>query len=389
MTTTPPLLEDDTPREKSSGRGPLHDEGADQSGVVVWGLRLASALAIPVVIALFFFTVGFLKDDDGNKLLQVLVALLVGVGGVWVLYWGMDRLVGMLPGTLPQALRPYAFVGPAMVLLAFYLVYPVINTTILSLQDNRGENFVGLDNFQVLFTESRYLISMRNSILWVLVVPVVAVLIGLAMATLADRMSARWENFSKSLVFMPMAISFVAASVVWTFIYSFRPEGFGEQIGLLNALRGAIDLDPVLWLQQVPENNLYLMVILVWLQTGFAMVILSSAIKGVPGELLEAARIDGANEWQVFTRVIIPSIATTMVVVWTTIVITTWKVFDIVWVNTGGDFDTSVVAELMVTEFFVNRANGIGAALAVVLFIAVVPILVLNIKRFREQEELR
>lgn len=389
MSTTPPLLEDDAPQEKQSGRGPFHDPGVDDNRLVVWALRLASALAVPAVIALFFFTVGFLKDDDGNKLLQVLVALLVGVGGVWVLYWGMDRLVGMLPGTLPSALRPYAFVGPAMVLLTFYLVYPVINTTILSLQSNSGDEFVGLDNFQTLFTESRYLISMRNSILWVLVVPVVAVLIGLAMATLADRMSTRWENVSKSLVFMPMAISFVAASVVWTFVYSFRPEGFGEQIGLLNALRGAFDLDPILWLQQAPENNLYLMVILVWLQTGFAMVILSSAIKGVPGELLEAARIDGANEWQVFTKVIVPSIATTMVVVWTTIVITTWKVFDIVWVNTGGDFDTSVVAELMVTEFFVNRANGIGAALAVVLFIAVVPILVLNIKRFREQEDLR
>jgi alpha-glucoside transport system permease protein len=186
-----------------------------------------------------------------------------------------------------------------------------------------------------------------------------------------------------------MAISFVAASVVWTFVYSFRPEGFGQQIGLLNAIRGVFDADPVLWLAQTPENNLYLMVILVWLQTGFAMVILSAAIKGVADELLEAARIDGANEWQVFTRIIVPSIATTIVVVWTTIVITTWKVFDIVWVNTGGADDTSVVAERMVTEFFTNNNDGVGAALAVVLFIAVVPILAINIRRFREQEETR
>jgi alpha-glucoside transport system permease protein len=186
-----------------------------------------------------------------------------------------------------------------------------------------------------------------------------------------------------------MAISFVGASVVWTFIYSFRSEGFGNQIGLLNAIWSALGNDPVRWLAVPFWNNLFLMVILVWLQTGFAMVILSSAIKAVPDDLLEAARIDGATEWQVFRKIVVPSIASTIVVVWTTILITTWKVFDIVWVMTGGRDGTSVVAERMVTEFFTNNNNGMGAALAVVLFIAVIPILVVNIKRFQEQEATR
>jgi alpha-glucoside transport system permease protein len=346
-------------------------------------------LAVPAVIAVFFFTIQFLRDTSGNKVLQVGLALVVGVVGVWVMYWGMDQAINALPERLGEALRPFAFVGPAVVVLTFYLVWPAINTSYLAVLDRRGEEFVGLDNFVTLFTTDAYLVSMRNSILWVLIVPALAVVIGLVVATLADRMGQVAENVSKSLIFMPMAISFVAASVVWTFVYSFRPEGFGQQIGLLNAIRGALDMDPVLWLSQTPENNLYLMIILVWLQTGFAMVILSSAIKGVPDELLEAARIDGANEWQVFTRIIIPSIATTIVVVWTTIVITTWKVFDIVWVNTGGANDTSVVAERMVTEFFVNNNDGIGAALAVVLFLAVIPILTINIRRFKEQEQTR
>jgi alpha-glucoside transport system permease protein len=240
-----------------------------------------------------------------------------------------------------------------------------------------------------IFTESEYLVSLRNSAIWVLVVPLAAVGIGLAFATLADKLGRRIESATKSLIFLPMAISFVGASVVWTFVYSFRPEGFGDQIGILNAIWTSIGNEATNWLAQRPWNNLYLMVILVWLQTGFSMVILSSAVKGVPEELLEAARIDGATEWQSFWRVVFPSIFSTVVVVWTTVVITVWKVFDIVWVMTGGREGTQVVAQQMVQEFFTNRNNGVGAALAVVLFVAVVPILILNVRRFRAEEALR
>ncbi|HEX9642411.1 MAG TPA: sugar ABC transporter permease [Acidimicrobiia bacterium] len=382
--TTPPILDEDAPRQR-----PLEDTQAGTNSIGVWLLRIASALVVPAVVVLFFFAFTFLKNEDTNKGVQVLVALIVGILGVWALYWGMDRLTNLLPAVAAHGVRPFVFAGPAMVLLGFYLVYPAVNTTIISFKDNRSTNWIGFDNYVRLFTESPYLISLRNSLVWVLVVPVLAVSVGLGFATMVDKLGRRTESVTKSLIFLPMAISFVGASVVWTFIYSFRPEGFGSQIGVLNGIWSALGGDPVNWLQSRPWNNLLLMVILVWLQTGFSMVILSSAIKGVPDVLLEAARIDGATEWQAFWRVVFPSIASTVVVVWTTVLITVWKVFDIVWVMTGGRDGTQVVAQQMVQEFFTNRNNGMGAALAVVLFVAVVPILVINVRRFRAQEAMR
>lgn len=383
--TTPPVLEDDRPELKDR---PTEMETAE-SGPLVWILRLASAFVVPLVVVLFFFAFGFLKDEDANKLVQVVVAVIVGIGGVWAMYWGMDRTVNLLPKRTAVGVRPFLFVGPAMILLGFYLVWPAINTAILSVRDSDGKAFVGLDNYITIFTKSSYLVAIRNSVLWAVGVPVVAVAIGLGFAVLSDKLSRRTESFAKSLIFLPMAISFVGAAVVWTFVYSFRPEGFGEQIGIMNAIWSALGGDPVNWLAIQPWNSLFLMVILVWLQTGFSMVILSSAIKGVPDELLEAARIDGATEPQAFRRIVLPSIASTVVVVWTTVLITTWKVFDIVWVMTGGRDGTQVVAQQMVQEFFTNNNDGLGAALAVILFIAVAPILVVNIRRFRAQEAIR
>jgi alpha-glucoside transport system permease protein len=207
-------------------------------------------------------------------------------------------------------------------------------------------------------------------------------------ATLADRLR-RGEAVAKSLIFLPMAISFVGASIVWRFIYSFRPEGFGTQIGLLNGIKVGLGQTPTAWLSQEPWNNLLLMVIMIWLQTGFAMVILSAAIKGVPDDILEAARIDGATELQVFWRVIIPSIMSTIVVVTTTMVITVMKVFDIVWVMTSGETGTEVIAERMIRWFFRNGHNGRGAAIAVILFLAIIPIMLLNVRRFRAEEAIR
>jgi alpha-glucoside transport system permease protein len=223
----------------------------------------------------------------------------------------------------------------------------------------------------------------------VIFVPALAVGVGLAFAVLADQLGSKGEAFSKSFIFTPMAISFVGASIVWRFIYNFRPEGFGEQIGLLNGIWTAIGNEPLAWLLQEPWNNLYLMVILVWLQVGFSMVILSAGIKSVPSDIIEAARTDCAKEVQVFWKVIIPSISSTLVVVLTTIVITVWKVFEIVYVVTSGEFGTSVVAEQMVTEFFTSGNEGRGAALAVVLLVAITPLMVLNVRRFQAQEAQR
>ncbi len=383
--TTPPVLRDD---EVEVSR-PHGQPGSHDNSPQVWLLRILSALVVPAVLALFFFTFEFLQDPDTNKIVQIAVAIVVGVGGVWLLFWAMDRLVSLLPERAGAGVRPFVFAGPALILLGFYLVYPTVDTIITSLRDRSGETFVGLDNYVLIFTQGPYLEALRNSFVWAVIVPVACVVLGLAVATLADLLPRKTESTFKSLIFLPMAVSFVGASVVFTFIYNFRPEGFGAQIGLLNAIVSAFGGSPVDWLRMPVWNNLFLMVILIWTQTGFAMVILSSAIKGVPDDLLEAARIDGANEWQVFRRITVPTIASTIVVVWTTILITTWKVYDIVAVMTGGRDGTSVVAERMVTEFFTFENDGVGAALAVVLLVLVTPILVINIRRFREQEATR
>lgn len=385
MTTTPPIDPEVAPTP-DLGHAPADVSAPhEQTSAMVALSALATIVVVAVVGVLAF---DYLKGDDANKAVQTVVAIVVGSVGVWALYWAFDRLVSALPGRAATALRPVVFVGPAMALLALFLVYPAINTLILSFQDKRSDEWVGFDNYERVFTERQYLIGIRNSIVWVLIVPAAAVAIGLVFATLADKLGSRIEKTTKSLIFMPMAISLVGASVVFTFIYAFRAEGFGNQIGLLNAIWQNVG-DPVAWLAQKPWNNLYLMVILIWLQTGFAMVILSSAIKSVPEELLEAARIDGATEWQAFWRVVFPTIASTVVVVWTTVLITVWKVFDVVYVLTGGRDDTQVIAQQMVREFFTNRDNGVGATLAVLLFVAVTPVLVLNIRRFKAQEEMR
>jgi len=369
----------------------ISEPGRRRRGPVLAVLRAVAALAIPVIgFLVLWLTFNFLRDSEANRVAVVGVAVVVGVGGIWILYWSMDLLVSsLLPERLRESVRPAVFVGPALVLLGVYLVYPLVNTTILSFKDTKGESFVGLRNFIDIFTKSDTLVAIRNSLIWVVVVPLAAVVVGLVFATLADRLGRRAEAMSKAMIFLPMAISLVGASIVWKFIYSFRSAGFGEQIGLLNGIWMGLGNQPVAWLLQEPWNNLYLMVILIWLQTGFAMVVLSAALKSVPEDLVEAARIDGASERQVFFRVVLPSISSTVVVVLTMVTIVVWKVFDIVFVMTGGRFGTSVVAQRMVTEFFTYRNDGIGAALAVVLFIGVIPIMVVNVRKFRQQEERR
>ncbi|GMQ98845.1 MAG: sugar ABC transporter permease [Acidimicrobiia bacterium] len=353
-------------------------------------LRIGVSLAVPLIaLGILYWAGTVVLDEDANRLLVVLVALIIGVIGVFALFYAMDWLVNRLPEHYHEYVQPFVFVGPALVLLSVFLVYPTIVTLKLSFQNRNGDSFVGLDNYIEIFTDSGTLEAIRNSILWVIFVPAVAVGIGLTFAVLSDKLGSKGEAISKSFIFMPMAISFVGASIVWRFVYNFRPEGFGEQIGILNGIWSGLGNEPVAWLLQEPFNNFYLMVILVWLQVGFAMVILSAGIKGVPEEIIEAGRIDGANEFQVFWRIIIPSISSTLVVVLTTIVITVWKVFDIVFVMTSGEFGTSVVAERMVSEFFTFGNDGKGAALAVVLLVAIVPLMVLNVRRFQAQEAQR
>jgi alpha-glucoside transport system permease protein len=361
-------------------------------GTAVWlfVFRLVGAIAIPIgAFYLLWITFDFLRSSDANRALVVLVAIAVGSGGVFLLYLAMNRAVDLLPATLREGVRPWIFVGPALVLLSVFLVYPVINTILLSFKDAHSKAFVGLDNFKFVFTDESMLRAIRNTLGWMILVPLVATATGLAFATLADRLR-RGEAVAKSVIFLPLAISFAGASITWRLVYSFRPQGFGSNIGLLNGVMIGLGQNPVDWLTQHPWNNLYLMVIMVWMQTGFAMVVLSAAIKAIPGEIIEAARIDGASEWQVFRRIMVPTILPTIVVVATYMVINALKVFDIVFVmgNTEAN-GTEVVAERMIHWFFIGGNYGRGAAIAVVLFIAVIPVMVWNVRRFREEEAIR
>jgi alpha-glucoside transport system permease protein len=350
---------------------------------------VAPIVALAAAVAVVFASFDFLREGEGNRLLIVAVAIVVGVGGVFFLFWAVDRIVDWLPGRVGEGVRPYVFVGPALVVLAVFLIYPVINTIVISLKDARSQDFVGLDNYEFVFTDDSMLRSIRNTALWIVLVPLVAVTVGLVFATLADRLR-RGEAVAKSMIFLPMAISFVGAAVTFRLIYSYRPEGFGSNIGLLNGVMQGLGNNPVPWLSERPWNNLLLMVIMIWMQTGFAMVVLSAAIKAIPDEIIEAARIDGASELQVFRRIIVPSILPTIVVVTTYMVINALKVFDIVFVMGNAEANgTEVIAERMIRWFFISNHDGRGAAIAVVLFVAVVPVMIWNVRRFREQEAIR
>ena len=354
-------------------------------------LRVGLTIGIPVVAAfVFWWSFDYLRQADANRLLIVVIAIAVGVAGVFLVFWAMDQAVDLLPGKLREGVRPYVFVGPALVILSVFLIYPVVNTIIVSFKDAGSSSFVGLDNYRFVFSDPSMLRSIRNTALWIIIVPAVAVTTGLVFATLADRLR-HGESVAKSLIFLPMAISFVGAAVTWRLVYSFRPSGFGTNIGLLNEVKtNVIGGEPVAWLGQQPWNNLLLMVIMIWIQTGFAMVVLSSAIKAVPEELIEAARIDGATEFQVFRKIIIPSILPTIVVVTTYMVINAMKVFDIVFVMGNAEANhTEVIAERMIRWFFLQSNDGRGAAIAVVLFVAVIPVMVWNVRQFKQQEAIR
>ncbi len=280
-----------------------------------------------------------------------------------------------------------AFLAPAMILLGVGLVYPAINTAVLSFFNRNSSEFVGFDNYVWMFTEPTILTTLGNTLIWVALVPTLSTAFGLVYAVFIDK--SKGEKVLKSLVFMPMAISFVGAGIIWRFVYEYRAVGFSEQIGILNQILVWLGQEPQQFLQNSPWNTFFLIVVMVWIQTGFAMVLLSAAIKGVPVEIIEASRLDGANAWQQFWNVTVPGIRGTLVVVVTTISIATLKVFDIVRAMTGGNFDTSVVANEMYTQAFNRGEFGQGSALALVLFVMVLPIVVYNVRVLRQQKEIR
>ena len=435
--------------------------------------------ALVGIIAVIWLTIVFLSDKEGNKLLQAIIAIIVGSGGVWALFWAANQLISAFPYSIRETIRPYVFVGPAILMLGIFLIYPALTTFWLSLtsdivntdkrfsdaetkgvpaefasQDeiikSMGEkstrikfgsylinsgafelasvNFLdkegkpngsalvytnngkirtrvknpetgvsewqmlpgvvlsgfGLQNYGWAFTEPDVISAYKNNIIWLLVGTSFSVAMGLLIATLVDRI--KHEALAKTFVFLPLAISFVGASVIWKFIYTWKPAG-KEQIGLLNGVWTFFGGQPQSWLrmEDFSLNTLFLIVIMIWLQTGFCMVILSGALKGVPGDLLEAARIDGANELEVFFQIIVPVISGSIITVSTTVFIGILKVFDIVAVMTGGQNKTQVIANRMIQEMLTFSNSGHGAALAVILVIIVLPIMFVNIRNLRTQ----
>ena len=246
---------------------------------------------------------------------------------------------------------------------------------------------MGLQNYEDLLTDPGFQDTIFNTLLWILVVPAACVVLGLAVATLADRLGPRGEKTSKTIIFLPMAISMVGAATIWRFVYYAAPAG-QPQIGLLNAVLGVFGMDPVAWLQQSQchFNSFLLMVVLLWSQVGFSMVLLSAAVKGVPGDTLEAARIDGASERQIFFKVVVPQIKGTIITVYITVLIGVMKVFDIVYVMTNGNFNTNVLGNEFWNQLSTNFNNGAAAAIVVILMIAVIPIMIYQVRHFRAEE---
>ena len=317
-------------------------------------------------------------ETVGIAILAVIVVPLVTIAYVVVVEW----LIRGLSEKRRAKLRPWLWLLPAFAFLTLYLLYPMAQTAFLSLMDRRSRNFVGLDNYIGLFGSNDFWITIVNTGLWIVFFTAVTVAIGLLIAILADRV--RYETSVKALIFIPMAISFVAAGVIWKFMYDFDPDA-----GTLNAALTAVGVEAQSWLTEWPRNTFMIIIVGIWMWVGFALVILSAGLKGISTELLEAARIDGANEFQVFRNIILPLLAPTIAVVATTIVITALKTFDLVFVMTSGNFDTEVIASLFYRARFIDGNTGVAAAVAVILLLAIIPVMLINIRRFRAQEAMR
>jgi alpha-glucoside transport system permease protein len=325
-----------------------------------------------------------------TKIISAILTVLAGVGGAFILYWLLNKLSEVLPGKWEDRIKPYFYVLPALAAIGLYLVYPAYQTIVYSFANQDSTAWVGLDNYADLLASSDFHSTLFNTLLWILIVPAFTIIFGLIVAVLADRLGPQAEKTAKTLIFLPIAISAVGAGTVWKFIYATDPPG-EPQVGLQNAIITKLGFDPVNWLQLSDwhVNSLLLMVIMLWAQVGFAMVLLSAAIKGVPGDTLEAARVDGANERQTFFRVIIPQIRTTIITVFVTVTIGVMKVFDYVYVMTNGDFNTNVVGNQFFNELFTNFNNGYAAAIVVLLMLAIIPLMIYQIRQFRAEEATR
>jgi alpha-glucoside transport system permease protein len=327
-----------------------------------------------------------------SQIFYAFITVIIGVGGCIGYFYGsnwlLERLLPVSASNDARAvrnlkrqstIRPWLFLAPALILLTLYLIYPVFQTIWLSFHDKGGDNFVGTANYKWAFNDTQFRQSIFNNLFWLLVVPAACTLFGLIIAVLTDRIW--WGNLARSLIFLPLAISFVGASVIWKFVYDYREKG-QEQIGILNSIVEWFGGDPQVWISLPFWNNFFLMIILIWIQTGFATVILGAALRGIPEDTLEAANIDGAGPFKIFYRIMVPQIMGTIIVVWTTITVLVLKVFDIVLTMTNGQWNTQVLANLMFDWMFRGGGDfGRGAAIALVIMLAVLPIMVWNIRQ--------
>ncbi|WP_026365748.1 carbohydrate ABC transporter permease [Promicromonospora sukumoe] len=320
-------------------------------------------------------------DDPGHKLLLMLIAIVLFVVLMGIILFVVDR-----PRNPTRWFVGFGFTGAALLLLLLGLVYPAIRTIINSFMNRNSTEFVGVDNYVVAFTEPRFLVVLGNTALWVLVAPLVATFLGLLYAYLVDK--SRFEAVAKGLVFLPMAISMVGASIIWKFVYEFKPAGV-NQTGLLNQFIVWLGGEPQQFLISRPLNTFLIMVVFIWIQAGFAMTLLSASIKAIPDDIVEAARLDGVSGFGMFWRITIPSIRPALVVVLTTIAMTTLKTFDIVRTMTAGQFNTSIVALEFYDQRFRQNEAGLSAALAVLLFVIVIPVIIYNVRQQRLSEDVR
>jgi alpha-glucoside transport system permease protein len=344
---------------------------------------LVPLLGLVGVIAFLWIGFNYLRGSRTASVANALIAIVWGVGGVAVLFGVTNMLIEAFPNKWRNRLRPFLFFLPGVGILFLFLTIPTLITLYQSFFNNDTTRFVGLANYIATFTDRSMLESFRNNLIWLFAGTASCVILGLLIAVLADR--SKFETVAKAIIFVPMAISLVGSSVIWRFMYAYAPPG-QPQIGVLNGIVTSFGLPPQSWLTLQPWNNLFLVLVLIWGSTGFAMVLFSAALKGVPVDLIEAAQVDGATEVQAFFRIIIPYIQGTILTVTTTTAIGTLKIFDQVFVMTGGQYGTSVVGTEFYRQFFTNRNFGYGAAIAIVLFIVISPVMVYNLRQLQKQE---
>ena len=328
-----------------------------------------------------------------KDLLTALQAVVAGIAITALIYWLLNLLIHRLPERIKKKVEPYVFIGPVLLLIGIFIVIPTIQSIRLSFMEEEidgSTTWVGFQNFKDLFAEDYFPNMVVNNLMWIAIVPFMTVAIGLAIAQFANNVGSKSEKIFKSIFFMPMTISFVSAAVIWRYIYAYAPEG-QDQVGLLNTLWMKFGGSPQAWFQieAFRFNNLLLMVILIWLSAGYSMVLLSAAIKSVPEDTLAAGRVDGASTGQIFFKIVLPQIWPTVVAVFITVLIGAMKVFDIVLAMTGGNYNTTVLAQTFYLEYFIYGNTGKAMAAVVILIAAIVPVMFYQVRHYRKFEAAR